>query len=502
MIGGSGSDRIDFSAAPSRVVFNLDAVGFDQYINATGQIVNLGDAIENVTGSSYNDTFRVKVANFARDLNGGDNSHEAFPPGDELFLDGQGEVVQATLVDANTGTYRTRGYADVTFDGFETPLIANSPSGPGFGTPDNNDAFETAYVYDLKRPNPGEGSLFGKAPTSVTTADLNGDGFMDMVVVNFSRTSFSVLLNLGDGTFDTPISYKTKGRGAYDIAAGNFDATPGLDLAVTNRASGTLAVLSGDNLGGFSAPTLIKTARNPIAIAVGLVDGDGIDDLVITHGRNKISLLLGTGTGFEPAAIFKTKGKRPVDVVIGDFNDDGKSDVATTNFHSRSVSFFQGDGLGGFTAAKLFATGKRPTALAVADFNLDGILDLAVSNHLNHFVSVLLSNGVVPANAQFQPQLKVALPGKHKPTSVVAADFNGDGIVDLGLGNSVRTSVTVLIGDNLGKFSPPYEFDLGKFRSKPKDGGLAVADFNDDGLLDIAATGRGRVDVRVLLRKG
>jgi hypothetical protein len=234
---------------------------------------------------------------------------------------------------------------------------------------------------------------------------------------------------------------------------------------------------------------------------VGRVDGDSIDDLVITHAGNKISLLLGTGTGLGPAEIFKTKSMRPVDVVIGDFNADGMSDVVTVNFYSKNVSFFQGDGLGGLAAPELFATGKRPTALAVADFNLDGVLDLAVSNHVNNFVSILYSNGAGAASTQFQPQLKVALPGKHNPTSIVAADFNGDGIADLGLGNSVSTNVTVLIGANFGKFSQPYEFDLGKFRVAPKDSGLTVADFNNDGLLDIVTTGRGSADARVLLRK-
>jgi hypothetical protein len=502
VIGGSGSDRIDFSAAASRVVFDLDSVGVDQFINATGQIVTLGDVIENFTGSAYNDTLRVNAANFARDLKGGANTNEIFPPGDDLSFDGQQQVVKTTLVNAATGTYMTNGYADVMFDGFETPLIANSPSGPGFGTPDNNDAFETAHVYDLTRSNSGGQFVSGRSPTSVATADLNGDGFMDMVVINYSSARISVLLNVGDGTFGSPVSYKTKGSAPQDIAIGNFDANPGLDLAVTNSGSDTLAIFSGDNLGGFSKPTLIKTAPNPKAIAVGRVDGDMIDDLIITHVGNKISRLLGTGTGFGPEALFKTKGMRPVDVVIGDFNADGLSDVITVNFYSKNVSFFQGDGLGGFAGAKLFATGRRPTALAVADFNLDGVLDIAVSNHVNNFVSVLYSNGVVAvASTQFQPQLKVALPTKLKPTSIVAADFNGDGIADLALSNNVSTNVTVLIGANFGKFSQPYEFDLGKFRIAPKDSGLAVGDFNNDGLLDIVATGRGSADARVLLRK-
>jgi hypothetical protein len=223
----------------------------------------------------------------------------------------------------------------------------------------------------------------------------------------------------------------------------------------------SLAIISA----AFAKATLIKTAPSPIAIAVGRVDGDSIDDLVITHAGNKDQRPCSEPHGISaPAAIFKTVGiNDPWMLFIGDFNDDGKSDVATTNFYSRNVSFFQGDGLGGFTAATLFATGRRPTALAVADFNLDGILDLTVSNHLNNFVSILLSNGAAPGAAQFQPQLKVRAAGQTRATSIVAADFNGDGIADLALGkqppHEYQPCSSALI---LERFRSHTSFDLGK----------------------------------------
>src|SRR6266853_5986664 len=160
----------------------------------------LGDVIENFAGSAYNDTLHVKAANFTRNLNGGDNTHEVFPPGDELFFDGQSHVVSTTLVDSGTGTYKTRGYADVTFAGFETSIIVNSPSGIGFGTPDNNNDFNTAHIYDLLKSTSGGKKAPGRVPAAVATADLNGDGFMDIVTVNSSSASISGLLNLGDGT--------------------------------------------------------------------------------------------------------------------------------------------------------------------------------------------------------------------------------------------------------------------------------------------------------------
>ncbi len=503
IIGGSGSDRIDFSTAASRIVFDLDSVGFDQFVNATGQAVSLGDVIENFTGSAFNDTLSVNAANFPRDLKGGANTNEVFPPGDELSFDGQAKVVLTTLVSASTGTYKTAGFSDVTFAGFETPLIANSPSGPGFGTPETSNAYDAAHVYRMlnsKLPN-GKAAP-GRAPSAVATADLNGDGYMDMVVVNSASGSISVLLNVGDGTFGNPVAYKTRGTMPRDVVLGNFDANPGLDAAVTNRATNTLALFSGDTLGGFATPTLIRTAYNPSAITVGRVDGNTIDDLVIAHPLgNKISVLLGTGNGFEPADTFRTVGLNPIDVVIGDFNGDGKADVATANRNSNDVSLFQGDGLGGMAAPTRYATGKRPNSLAAADFDLDGITDLAVSNQSSNYVSILFSKGAAGGAVQFQTQLQVALPGQHAPTAIIAADLNGDGLADLALGSAFTTDFTVLIGGNLGKFSLPYEFDLGTSPQGPKFRSLAIADFNNDGLLDAVATGIIVADARVLLRK-
>ena len=332
-------------------------------------------------------------------------------------------------------------------------------------------------------------------------ADLNGDGFADIVAVNPGTARINVLLNLGDGTFGTPISYGTRGLVPRDIVIGNFDANRGLDLAVTNRKSNTVAILSGDAQGGFAKPTLIKTPANPSAITVGHVDGDMIDDIVITHPAvNKISVLLGTGTGLGPATAFKTAGKRPTDVVIGDFNGDGNSDVATANLRSDNVDFFQGDGLGGLAVPTQFATGLRPSALTFADFNLDGVLDLAVSNRVSEFVSILLSNGAVAAATQFQSQLEVPLSGGHAPVAIIAKDLNGDGHADLAFGNTIGSNFTVLIGGNFATFSEPYEFDAGLLPGIPK-GGLAVADLNNDGLLDIVNTVRNRLEVRVFLRK-
>ncbi len=485
------------------VVFNLDLVGATQAASGSGLKVALGDAIENFTGTPLNDIASAAAAVFPRAINGG--PHTSVPPGDKLIFDAEGEAAQVHKTTFNTGTIKTPGDADVTFNEIESIAITNSPSGPGaFGLPGSNSgAFDAAHIYNVTNSTSGGKPAPGKFPLAVATGDLNGDGFDDMVTANMSTNNFSVFINNQDGTFQNPISFKSGGLSPTDLVLGHFDAVPGLDLAVTNRGSSNVAIFSGNNAGGFGAPTLIKTPSSPTAIAAGLINGDANADLVITNpSLRTVTVLLGTGTGFfTPLTQVKLKGVAPVDVVIGDFNGDHINDIATANYGSGNVSYLRGFGPGVFLPEQRFAVSPHPTSLAVGDFNNDGKLDLAVSDPTVKAVSLLFGNGAATPATQFQPRLAVAVSGVHASASIVVADFNGDGNMDIGLGNKVGTTFTILLGNGDKTFTQPYEFDLGK-ESKHPTGGIAVDDLNNDGLIDVIATISVANDVRVLLRHG
>jgi hypothetical protein len=503
LLGGAGADRVNFSAAAEAVIFDLDALGVAQRVTSTDALVTLVDRLENFTGTAFNDILYIDAAPFARDINGG--LHTTFPPGDKFFFDGRGQVVTITKVDFNTGTVATKGYADVTFDEFETIAITNSPSGPGgFGPPgSNSDAFTTAHIYDPTTATIAGSPAPGRRPSAVATGDLNGDTFADMVLVNTNSKNLSILINKGDGTFFDPVNIPSGGFSPQDVIVGFIDGDANLDLAVSNKGSGNIAFFKGDGAGNFATPVLTLTPKfKPYALAADDINADGALDLVATsRSTSAVEVLLGNNTGtFAPSTPVKTVGKNPVDVVIADFNLDGNLDVATANFGSNNISFFVGNGLGGLAPAARFASGARPTGLAVGDLDNDGNPDLAVSNLFSRAVSVHLGVGNA-ALPQFEPQLKVAVPGTHLNTSIVVADFNGDGIADLGLGNTVGSTFTILLGSGLAAYTQLYEFDLGKDLSKALTGGIAVADLNNDGLLDIMASSFKSDDVRVLLRR-
>ena len=143
------------------------------------------------------------------------------------------------------------------------------------------------------------------------------------------------------------------------------------------------------------------------------------------------------------AAAAEAQSSRPLSVAVGDFNGDGKPDLAVANEASGNVSVLLGNGDGSFQAAQDFAAGDTPVFVAVGDFNGDGVEDLAVANLdvSSNNVSVLLGIG----DGSFQTAQDFG--AGRAPDSVVVGDFNGDGKPDLAVANQSSNNVSVLINN-------------------------------------------------------
>jgi hypothetical protein len=225
---------------------------------------------------------------------------------------------------------------------------------------------------------------------------------------------------------------------------------------------------------------------------------------------------------FSPAVNYPV-GASPQAVVTGDFNGDGRLDLAVANGAGSTVSILLGNADGTFQTAQNFATGVGPQSIAVGDFNGDGKLDIVTANAND--VSVLLGNG----NGTFQAPRSIALPGEfppgytgptalpQAPSSVAVGDLNGDGKLDLVVrgqttftvltgtgyyGNYYATYrdgyVNVLLGNGDASFTPKaaYHLDNG-------DGSaLALGNFNGDGKLDVVAVSTSGGGVNVLPGNG
>lgn len=256
----------------------------------------------------------------------------------------------------------------------------------------------------------GDGSFTDLSPINlpggvfkVGTGDFNGDGKVDLVVTAFEVT---VLLGKGDGTFVAKPSISIPGGGAA-TAVGDFNGDGIADLAVANNSGSeitpsSVTVLLGRGNGTFrKAPSSPAAGIEPLAIAAGDFNGDGILDLAVTDQNDgspnpgSVTVLIGRGDGtFKAMASSPKTGSIPYSVAVADFNGDGNADLATANAGSNSISVLLGNGHGGFVLAASPAAGQDPVYAAVADFNGDGVPDLAAADNTGESLTVLLTERV------------------------------------------------------------------------------------------------------------
>src|SRR6266851_6960497 len=240
----------------------------------------------------------------------------------------------------------------------------------------------------------------GTRPRAAAVGDFNGDRILDLVVANQNSASVSILLGVGDGTFQPAVNFSVGGSPysqPQSVAVGDFNGDGFLDLAVVNANSDDASVLLGNGDGTFQPATNFQVGADPYSVAVGDFNGDGFLDLVVANfSSNNISVLLGNGNGTFQLAVNYGVGIGPYFVAVGDFNGDSFSDLAVANDVSNNVSVLQGNGNGTFQPAVNFVTGMGPLAVVVGDFNGDGKLDLALVNRFSDTVSVLINNTPSP----------------------------------------------------------------------------------------------------------
>jgi hypothetical protein len=349
----------------------------------------------------------------------------------------------------------------------------------------------------------------GTNPDFVATADLNGDGFQDVIVANFTDGTLSIFLGVGDGTFNLPTTV-TVGAGPVWMATGNFhqtittDPSTNVDIVVANQNAKNLSLLLGNGDGTFQPPLTITTGNMPSAIAVADFNNDGISDLaVVNQGDNTIGVYIGNGDGTFKTPTLITTGAKPTSIIAGALNSNSNTiiDLAITNSGENTLETFFGKGDGTFFNGIKYATGVTPVFVASADVNGDEILDLIVAdsgtvatsnNSVINSVSVFIGNGDGTFGTATAGRFDY--PAGTNPTSIAIADFNADGLPDMAVTAQGDNSLAVLIGTGGGAFAPPIELPL---QNSPDS--AATADFNGDGLPDVAATNFGSNSVAIVL---
>ena len=376
--------------------------------------------------------------------------------------------------------------------------------------------FANAVLYDLgASPNV---SFAGGTPNSLAIGDLTGNGVMDLAVANgqFANNGVSVLLGNGDGTFGGLTSWVADQEPAA-VVIGNFVADAHADLAVVNQGSNDVSFLAGNGDGTFVAPptlshisspgpvvtgdfngdtkqdvivgntfsltgtiltmfagngngtfttptTISNTITNPTtgqakALAAAFMTNDNSLDLVMLDSKNNLDVFFNNGSGVFAAPVVYSAGSSPQGIAVGDFNGDSKPDVAIIESAAAgatdgTVMIYLNDGTGALTlAGQAPDVGLSPTSVTAADLDGDGKDDLVVTNNngFSSTVSVLISSG----SGNFEPKVSYAVDGD--PTDVAAAPLRIGGKPDLAVSTFFGPGLDILLNNGNGTFRRQQE---------------------------------------------
>lgn len=221
----------------------------------------------------------------------------------------------------------------------------------------------------------------GYRPLSLVSADINLDGKIDIVTTN-TLGSISIRLGDGRGNYIHQSSSFVPGNEPANIAVADFNNDKKPDLAVVNKTDKTVSIGLGDGTGGFTIASTILIGGTPYGITIGDFNGDGKQDFATPCKGNRndsyISIRIGDGLGnFNSLPNIGTVNyARSIDA--GDFNGDGKLDLAVVDYYSGTVSTKIGNGLGGFNNGTITEVAKYSTFITLGDFDQDGRQDFAV----------------------------------------------------------------------------------------------------------------------------
>lgn len=302
-------------------------------------------------------------------------------------------------------------------------------------------------------------------PRSLATADLNGDGNLDLIAPDMSNATVAVFYGKGDGTFPTaaefPVASQTTPTG---VAVGDFNKDGKPDIVVASSTGccplrGGISVLINNGSGTFQSPVLYSNPNGvddgQVAVAELNLDGK-LDVVESSMGGQNVAVFLGNGDGtFQTAKTFLLPWASAV--ALGDLNGDKKPDIVAPYYYDGTVWALLNKGSGNFQLSGVYSADVAPMAIALADFNGDKKLDFVAGNNNGQFATMALGNG--DGTFQDSPHYNESY---GMPTwDIATADFNLDGSLDIVHGGGgTGVGLSLMLGTPNGIFKAPTFIDL------------------------------------------
>jgi len=344
-------------------------------------------------------------------------------------------------------------------------------------------SFDTENSVGLHQFAPHSTYDVGSSPWSISVADFDDDGDLDISTGNWGSSNVSILLNDGNGVFAPQALYDV-GNYPKSVLAAELNGDSDMDIAIANTHPNakSLSVLFNYGDGTFAPEMVVPVGDVVSGMTVADVDNDGNFDLVSLSGTNRAEIFINDGSGTFSFGSSCNVGAGPRSICSGDFDGDGFVDLATANYDSGNISVLINKGDGTFAFQSHHAVEQAPKYIIASDLNNDGYPDLAAAKlYSPEAVSVFLNNG----NGTFADH--VAYATGYTSSCVISGDFDGDGDLDLVAANESRDEVSVLPNNGDGTFGSYVTFDCG---DNPQ--GIFVGDLDGDEHLDLAVAINGK----------
>ena len=344
-------------------------------------------------------------------------------------------------------------------------------------------------------------------PHTAVLADLDHDGYLDLATGDGGHRTLSVLLNDQSGIL-VPLSDQETGEYSNSITAGDYDRDGDIDLAMVGTDSNNVRVLYNDGKARFLDQREFSIGSGAFFITTADLNNDEYPDLISANFRShSISYVFNDATGSgnfvsAPRDRQIVTGPGARSVTTGDFDGDNDLDLAVANSIEGTISVLLKRDDNTFGEPLSINARGDPFSIVAGDWEKDGDIDLATANKEDHSLSIFHNRGdgsfefssIVRVGGSDDPN--VVIGSGHKPHSVVATDFSGDGHLDLITSNENTNSSSVLLNDRNGNFFLFAQYDTG---SGPRY--APVGDMDLDGDVDLVSANRGDGSVTVLFNE-